>query len=797
MADQAGDRAQRAYAWLTAAERFRAAAALLAGIPGEERTRGRLLYRLARLQRFSDPDGAIEALDEAARLADADGDAVLAAEVRWLRGNLLCYADKFRSGVAEIGDGGNRSLEALPWRRHGPAAVEPWFADAIPDGAGRHGGQVSPWRILRRRVASGAPLTLVPCLCRTSAAGIPIVGAVRCGARRDPGATGGIRSTTAFAPHGLGVARRGWAGQRRRARHSREPARSSRNMDHHALIAFTLLSELRDVALTYDAADPARRRRSRPRRRRRWHELEALSRRASRPPGLARLPRPRRPLGGGGPDPAGSAAPRQRLPAAGGHRRARHPRPPSRRAGARLGGDPPLFPHGPATEPGDLIHQEGLFLQRLAADLCLDAGDLPGAGLWLEAHDRWLAWSESVLGRAEGQLAWARYHWASGDAAHARAAADRRSRARRPAGPASGLAGRPPPPRRDRDRGRRPRGGRGAPGGRARSGRGLRCALRAGADPAGPGRAARRDGAADEAATLLDEVRQICTRWARRRRWPVPTRLRLAGLTTGHRAASRRADSARGGGTAPPAARALQRRDRARALRQPPHRADPPHQSLRQARGWWPRRGGGLRHGARAGLIRINSPPRTTRLCVVLSQTRIPLQNPHAGGCALPRLGRMLGPCQNGLATGTSRKRKRHSQRGDGPDTRSSNSPNTAATICWPTPPASGSPKRPSRTNSWRCRRRRSCGTPRGLRAPPPAASWPRSPSTRVGGKSCGASRPCSPARAEMCDGSRRRQPDHDPVTGPARSSLRVAYSTLRQQRVQEGSDDDNDGSAS
>jgi DNA-binding CsgD family transcriptional regulator len=65
----------------------------------------------------------------------------------------------------------------------------------------------------------------------------------------------------------------------------------------------------------------------------------------------------------------------------------------------------PLFPEGPATEPGDIIHQEGLFLQRLAAELCLDAGDLPGAQTWLEAHDAWLAWSGSVLGRAEALAA--------------------------------------------------------------------------------------------------------------------------------------------------------------------------------------------------------------------------------------------------------------------------------------------------------------------------------------------------------------------------------------------------------
>jgi DNA-binding CsgD family transcriptional regulator len=34
----------------------------------------------------------------------------------------------------------------------------------------------------------------------------------------------------------------------------------------------------------------------------------------------------------------------------------------------------------------------------------------------LEAHDRWVAWSGSPLGRAEGMLAWAAYHRTVGDA---------------------------------------------------------------------------------------------------------------------------------------------------------------------------------------------------------------------------------------------------------------------------------------------------------------------------------------------------------------------------------------------
>jgi DNA-binding CsgD family transcriptional regulator len=80
------------------------------------------------------------------------------------------------------------------------------------------------------------------------------------------------------------------------------------------------------------------------------------------------------------------------------------------------------FPDGPATEPGDSIHQEGLFLQRIAAESHLDSGDTAGARAWIEAHDRWLDWSSSVLGRADGRLLWARWHRASGDVAAAHAA---------------------------------------------------------------------------------------------------------------------------------------------------------------------------------------------------------------------------------------------------------------------------------------------------------------------------------------------------------------------------------------
>ena len=66
-----------------------------------------------------------------------------------------------------------------------------------------------------------------------------------------------------------------------------------------------------------------------------------------------------------------------------------------------------ILPAGPRTEPGTAYFPTALPLQRLAAELALDAGDLPTARAWLEAHDRWLDWSGAVLGRADGALFWA------------------------------------------------------------------------------------------------------------------------------------------------------------------------------------------------------------------------------------------------------------------------------------------------------------------------------------------------------------------------------------------------------
>ena len=187
-----------------------------------------------------------------------------------------------------------------------------------------------------------------------------------------------------------------------------------------------------------------------------------------------------------------------------------------------------------------------------------------------------------MLGRADGQVAWARYHRAAGDTARARAAAtDALALAAAPDQPLVSLAA-------HRLLGEIET----AAGHRLMAAEHLAAALDLATACDAPFERALTllalaqlrlaTGVTDEAASLLDEVRDICGPLG-----AAPTLARVDALAARltaeplSPALSRRPDVARGGRAAPPAARTLQRRDRRRSLRQPPHRADPPLQPLR------------------------------------------------------------------------------------------------------------------------------------------------------------------------------------------------------------------------
>jgi DNA-binding NarL/FixJ family response regulator len=84
-----------------------------------------------------------------------------------------------------------------------------------------------------------------------------------------------------------------------------------------------------------------------------------------------------------------------------------------------------MLPSGPETPAGALLWFIGPPLLRGAAALAMDEGDLSSAERWLDAHDRWLAWSDAALGRSEGQALWAQFHRQAADMDAAREHAER------------------------------------------------------------------------------------------------------------------------------------------------------------------------------------------------------------------------------------------------------------------------------------------------------------------------------------------------------------------------------------
>ena len=437
---RAADRAQRAYAWLTAADRLRSAADLLGSIPSEEDRRCRLLYRLARLKRFSLPADALAIADEAADLVKHLDDPVLAGDILFTQGVILCYANQFRAGLAAL-RAAAESLESTPLETARYYATSgPWLADVPPELAlgtvADEGEMPTPLTasVLRTRWAAYHWMSA----CTNRPADTAAEGERHLAALSSGELSAGLRFSTAYTYHALAIAYAALA----RPDDAQSAWQASRSIyaefDHHALHALALLAELRDVTLTFDADDPAARHALAA-------ETEATIDRAGgafRPGVSARLAW----LGCFVLDGRWTEADQilTDLPAPGNAFLERE----VATAIAELAwyrGEPSLaweqiatsIPDGPATPPGNRILQEGLFLQRLAAHLALDASDLPAAHAWLSAHDAWLAWSGVRLGQAAGGLVWSRYHLANGE--HARARSEAETALKRASDPAQPL----------------------------------------------------------------------------------------------------------------------------------------------------------------------------------------------------------------------------------------------------------------------------------------------------------------------------------------------------------------------
>jgi DNA-binding CsgD family transcriptional regulator/tetratricopeptide (TPR) repeat protein len=384
---RAGERAQSAYAWLTAAELYEAALAQLEGNDAVAGERARLLLVLAQLRRYTAPEWGIAHLPEAERLARRAGDWALAAAAQFDRGHLRCMARDFEAGLTEM-KAGLAGLEVLsPAER----ARVPSLAvlGARPED--------------REHYHRGVLVLFFGVLGRLAEA--------RASTRAD------VSGMTARELLG-----RGWVyaalGEPEQARQAFAGARVAYD-DQHWEVGTTFFYELDLVVLRYQTDRLAER----------WSladQAEAAWRRASGAlpdlsPRLARLPL--LVLEGQWTEARELAVATLAAP----HSNDAWRRYPGRFLAwlAREQGDEDLawrvireeLPAGPRTQPGATWFLPALELQHLAAMLAIDAGDLATARGWLEARDRWLAWSGAVLGRAEGHLAWAIYAYASGDPA--------------------------------------------------------------------------------------------------------------------------------------------------------------------------------------------------------------------------------------------------------------------------------------------------------------------------------------------------------------------------------------------
>jgi DNA-binding CsgD family transcriptional regulator len=397
---RAGERAQRAYAWLTAAARFEAALALLETRPLDDSTAGWLHYRLARMRRFRDPVGGIAHLDVAEGIAEETGDRALAAGVQFSRGLLRGLVGEVADALSEM-QAGVAALARL-------TEVEQERLNAHDD---THRGTMASRRgnLVFHLAATGR-------LREAVAMGEAVLGELPTDPREIARA-GGLHGE---ALRGLGQAY-AFLGRVADARTVLARGRAvARATGHQASVYMGFLQELLFVWLPYLADDVGERDRLLTEAEAVWEQAREMG--TWLPMGLH--------------DPnvafvTGAWSVAREAAAA----EFANPQPifrqwaygtlaqVARAQGRVVEAEACIreqFPAGAESAPGEVALGFALPVQREAVALALDGGDLPGAHAWLAAHDRWLGWSGAVLGRSEGQALWAQYHRQAGDPDQAR-----------------------------------------------------------------------------------------------------------------------------------------------------------------------------------------------------------------------------------------------------------------------------------------------------------------------------------------------------------------------------------------
>jgi ATP/maltotriose-dependent transcriptional regulator MalT len=410
---------------MTTCDRYRdAASELLKTGQSEHRAASELLLRLAFLQRFSAPAEAIASIEQARRLQVPKRDPVYDAERLWVHGSLLIYLNRISEGLALL-TAAVETVRSLPEDARFPdytilqfIAGQNFLQGSLTNGAPPAEGS-GGWS-LREVLEAHVEI----CAWLHAAAGQAGPNEPR---RLRPDEQEASPAAAFSAPwislgQGIAAAALGLPEEARVAF-----AESRERFDtfaHYAMTGHQIMTESADVAATYELDEPAYRRAL-------AREGEAALRRAGGALRSGLSPRiawlrclvldghwaEAADILNTSPTPGNAFLWRNMRWASA--ELARHQGEP-KTAWEQIG---QVFPDGASARPGDVIFHEGLELKRLAADLCIDAGDLAAVRLWLESHDTWLSWSGTKLGVAGGELGWARLRFAEGNADEARARA--------------------------------------------------------------------------------------------------------------------------------------------------------------------------------------------------------------------------------------------------------------------------------------------------------------------------------------------------------------------------------------
>lgn len=376
---RAAEEAQRIGGWATAASRFEEAIDLARSAPGSAGAVGWLLYRAALMRRFADLRRSLELLDEARAVARDTHDAALAVGTRYHRGFVLCWLRHVQAGIAEMA-AAVAEMDCLSDADYARLQVVESFGSRE---RGEHRGTLNAWYCLTGRYREAIAATD-----KLEDAPPSVVGRV------------GLSRSSAGDAYSARATSLAMLGKPEQALPLYETARELYvAISHSHQIGWSYLDELLHVAIPYHADDIGRR--------------DLLARQAS-------SAWERSSSSGGAPLAAVAALPLQLLE---GHWQA------ARETGARLAPNDRMgwivapvlatiavqsvdhqllsrvvadvLPAGHQTAPGSTAYAPGYQLLYLSALARVLWGEPEAAPPWLDAMERWLAWSGAVPGRAE------------------------------------------------------------------------------------------------------------------------------------------------------------------------------------------------------------------------------------------------------------------------------------------------------------------------------------------------------------------------------------------------------------